>query len=64
VPDPLERLLVVVPGTGGVADDGGIEPAIAGERYTEVDDRWPAVAQYLGRCFGGPSYQVSAATYG
>jgi hypothetical protein len=44
MPDPFEGLLVVLAGAGCVAEDAGIEAAVAGEWYAEVDELLASVA--------------------
>ena len=44
MPDPFECLLVVLAGAGCVAEDAGIEAAVAGEWYAEVDELLASVA--------------------
>src|SRR5580704_15462417 len=44
MPDSFEGLLVVLAGAGYVAEDAGIEPAVAGERHAEVHELLAPVA--------------------
>jgi hypothetical protein len=44
VPDALQRLFVVAAAARGIADHGGIEPAVPGERHAELRELGSAVA--------------------